>query len=215
MKTIKHQSSWLNILMSHGVEKSFSNGNSIFFQDDELDKIGYVVSGQLDAWVHSVDGLRTWVDSFQGTDFFGHVSLLTQSPIQYDVIASNDVKVVFIPIHKVQNMLEESSDLSHEFSLDLAMRLEVMTNRLIEAVMLSAKGRVCAELLRLSKPIGINPGKLIIRPLPVFVELAARINSTRETVSRTVSDLQKEGVLSREPGSILIHNPEALEARKR
>lgn len=90
-----------------------------------------------------------------------------------------------------------------------------MMNRLVEAVTLSSPGRVCAELLRLSHPVGIEPDKLIIRPTPVFVELAKQIDSTRETVSRTVSQLQKSGVLSREPGALLIHKPGALQARVR
>jgi len=210
-----NQVDWLETLTSYGVEKKFSENNSVFFQGDELDHIGCVVSGRVDAWVHSEQGVKTWVDSFRETHFFGHVSLLTQSPIQYDVIAASDVKVLFIPVKKVEALLKDSSGLPQAFAKDLAMRLEIMTNRLIEAVALSAKGRVCAELMRLSQPIGIEPNKLIVRPLPVFVDLALRINSTRETVSRTVSDLQKKGILGREPGSILIHNPEALRALMR
>jgi len=59
-------------------------------------------------------------------------------------------------------------------------------------------------------PIGIDPDRHIIRPSPVFVELARRLNSTRETVSRTVSELQNQGILAREPGALIIENPERL-----
>jgi len=201
---------WMNVLSSHGVEKKFKAGSSVFFQGDKLDRIGFVVAGQVDAWVLSEQGVKTWVDSFYETDFFGHVCLLTQSPIQYDVVALKAVTILFIPIRKIETLLKDRTGLSQEFAQDLAARLEGMTSRLIEAVTLSSPGRVCAELMRLSQPIGIDPDKLIIRPMPVFVELAFRINIARETVSRTVSDLQKDGVLSREPGSILIHNPKAL-----
>ena len=210
MRKLGGHENWLDVLTSHGQKKTFSKGMSVFFQDDKIEAIGLVISGQLDAWVHSEAGIRTWVDSFKATEFVGHVSLLTQSPIQYDVVATTDVVLLFVPIIKIENLLQDNLKLPHEFSQDLAMRLEVMTNRLIEAVALSAKGRVCAELMRLSEPIGITPDKLIIRPLPVFVDLAVRINSTRETVSRTVNKLQKKGVLSREPGSIVIHEPDTL-----
>ena len=50
----------------------------------------------------------------------------------------------------------------------------------------------------------------IIRPNPIFIELAERVNSTRETVSRTVSELQKKGILAREPGAIIINDPDRL-----
>jgi len=90
-----------------------------------------------------------------------------------------------------------------------------MMDRYVEALTMSAKGRVCAELMRLSDPIGISPTKRIVRPNPVFVDLALRINSTRETVSRTVSALQKDGVVSREAGAMLIERPAALKAAMR
>ncbi|MEP1230915.1 MAG: Crp/Fnr family transcriptional regulator [Litorimonas sp.] len=201
---------WLDVLASYGKKKKFPKGTSVFFQDDEVKNIALIISGRLDAWVHSESGLKTWVDSFRPTEFVGHVSLFTQSPIQYDVAATSDTVLLFIPVDKIEAVLRNNINLPQEFSQDLATRLEVMTNRLIETVALSAKGRVCAELMRLSEPIGIAPDKLIIRPLPVFVDLAVRINSTRETVSRTVNKLQKKGVLSREPGSIVIHEPDAL-----
>ena len=64
----------------------------------------------------------------------------------------------------------------------------------------------------MSNPIGVDPDRHIVRPNPVFVDLALRINSTRETVSRTVSELQKKGIVSREPGALVIQSPEKLKA---
>ena len=88
-----------------------------------------------------------------------------------------------------------------------------LVGRLVEAITLSAPGRVCAELVRMSKPVGIDPDKRVIRPSPVFLEVALRVSSTRETVSRTVNALLKDGVLSRETGAMLIHAPDALKSR--
>jgi len=112
----------------------------------------------------------------------------------------------------MKEILSENRELTHAINKDLARRLDLMMRRLVEALTLSARGRVCAELIRLSSPIGIEPTQQIIRPNPVFVELALRVSSTRETVSRTISALQKKGIILREPGALVIPNPERLKA---
>ena len=140
------------------------------------------------------------------------MSLLSQNPPPFEIVAETDVSALFISAHTMEEILQDDVNLGVEIARDLADRLDQMTHRLIEAYTLSAKGRICAELTRLSRVIGIAPDKRIIRPNPVFVELAERVNSTRETVSRTVSELQKRGILAREPGAIIIKEPERLRA---
>ena len=88
----------------------------------------------------------------------------------------------------------------------LAARLAMMRRRMVESVLLSATGRVCAELERLAKA---SPDQTI-RPVPVFSELATIVQSTRETVSRTISNLERRGVLSREDGGLRVVAPHRL-----
>ena len=204
---------WAELLRSHGVMKTVTQDEPILFQGETAKHIGLILSGRACARVTTEQGEEKWVDEFAEGDFFGHISLLSQAPIEFEIRAESDMKILLIPARKVESLLSSDTTLSTTLAQDLAARLNLMTNRLVEAVTLSSPGRVCAELLRLSRPVGINPDRLIIRPTPIFVELASRISSTRETVSRTVSQLQKSGILSREPGALLIHNPAGLQAR--
>jgi len=209
-----HQN-WAEVLRPFGSLKRLSAGDLILFQGGTAKHIGLIISGHASARVNTERGEETWVDQFNPGEFFGHTSLLSQAPIDFEIRAESDVKVLFVAAKKFEDLLLTDNALSATLSRDLAARLSVMTNRLVEAVTLSSPGRVCAELLRLSHPVGIDPDTLIVRPTPVFVELALRISSTRETVSRTVSQLQKNGILSRQPGALLIHKPAALQTRMR
>ncbi len=89
----------------------------------------------------------------------------------------------------------------------LSARIEAMRRRMVEAALLSATGRICSELLRLARA----SSDLAIRPLPVFSELAVTVQSTRETVSRTISQLEKRGVLQRIEGGLAVIAPHRLE----
>lgn len=179
-------------------------------QGEESSKIGFIVSGRAKAISFSENGEATWVGYFNANDFFGHTALLSENPPHFEIIAETDVDVLYVTTANMQSILAEHETLSLDIAKDLARRLDEMTNRLIEAYTLSAKGRICAELSRLSRVIGKTPDTHIIRPNPVLVDLAERVNSTRETVSRTVSDLQKKGILAREPGAIIIKYPNRL-----
>lgn len=203
---------WYQSISDRTTTRAYDAESVIALQGQDAQKIGYVLSGRAKAVSFSKNGEATWVGYFQTGDFFGHTALLSDNPPIFEIIAETDVQVLFVTATTMKELLNEQKNLSLEIAKDLASRLDQMTHRLIEAFTLSAKGRICAELARLSRVIGIAPDTRIIRPNPVFVELAERVNSTRETVSRTVSDLQKKGILAREPGAIIINHPDRLRA---
>ena len=205
-----HDIPWYESISGQTATQRFDAGSVIALQGEDAEKIGFILSGRAKAVSHSEDGKATWVGYFKANDFFGHTALLSENPPHFEVIAETRVEVLFVTAKRMTALLNEHETLSVDIVRDLARRLDHMTNRMIEAYTLSAKGRICAELSRLSRVIGKAPDTRIIRPNPVFVDLAERVNSTRETVSRTVSDLQKKGILAREPGAIIIKNPDRL-----
>jgi len=159
---------WEAALMPHGRIRDISAGDSILFQGDISEHIGIINSVTASAQINTERGDETWVGEFNPDDFFGHISLFTQSPLDFEVRAESDVKALFVPAPKIEALLASETALSVTLVQDLGARLNIMMNRLVEAVTLSSPGRVCAELLRLSHPFGIEPDKFIIRPLSLL-----------------------------------------------
>lgn len=203
---------WFSKLRARGADVQFSAGDPVFFQGDAATHVGLILSGHAKASSFSENGEEVWLGQFTIGEFFGHTSYLATQPMAFEIIAETDMTALIIPVSALRGLLADNTALNQALATDLAGRLDTMAQRLIEALTLSAKGRICAELIRLSRPVGIAPTQDIIRPNPVFVDLALRVNTTRETVSRTVSDLQKKGIVSREPGAILILSRDKLRA---
>ena len=103
--------------------------------------------------------------------------------------------------------MESSSCVSLAITMQLARRLEAMRRRMVETVLLTATGRICAELARLARMSSDH----VIRPIPVFSQLAVNAQTTRETVSRTVSLLLKRGVFKRVEDGLLLAAPHRLD----
>ena len=132
--------------------------------------------------------------------------------MRYELIAKTNAKIAYYSKEEFLRLIQSHDEGLEIILKDISHRLIRNIDRIVEANTLTAKGRICAELKRHSKPIGIEPDRFIIRPIPVFSEFALRVGSTRESVSRTVSNLAKTGVILRRTGALIISDMRKLEA---
>lgn len=200
-----------SLIRSYGTIQTLSPSDRLFLMDDPASEISFILDGQISAHVFSETGQQTWVSQYLPGDFIGYIDYFIENTRTSEAVADTFVQIVVLKPQMFETLLSQNPDLQTLIQRDMAQRLNDMTLRLVEAVTLSAPGRVCAELKRMAKPIGRDPDSQIIRPNPVFVEVARRISSTRETVSRTVSRLCSLDVLSRTSGAIIIKDMERLE----
>lgn len=207
-----NETAWYRALVDSSSRKLYSAGETIQFQGQAVETVGIVISGCATAIAYSENGNETWLGEYQEGRFIGLVSLLTNKYVSFELRAETDLILLAVPARRMLNLLSHHVSLANAVAQDLALRLGLSLSDLLNVHTLSAKARICIELSRLSLPIGLEPGKDVIRPSPIFVDLARRINSTRETVSRTVSELQKMGIVSRGPGVLIIQMPSHLEA---
>lgn len=173
-------------------------------QHDPIKTISIILSGHAYARAVTYEGNEVWVDDFVRGDVFGYEALIAESRAEYDVISLSSLTVLSIPIRVLKNIADKHPDIMISLFEAVGRKLHAQTQRFIEAQSLSSRGRICAELKRFCKPVGISPGIHIIRPTPVFSEFARRVGSSRESVSRTVSDLCKVNIMARKTGALLI-----------
>lgn len=194
-----------------GAPKSSKKGVGLFFQGDKAKSVGLITFGKVLAQTYTQDGQSIWLEEFGPGEAIAIESVLSDKPLAFELVAKTDVKIIHVPKQIFLDALVANPIHLEKILTEVSTRLIQSTERLIEAHTLSAKGRICAELIRHSKPIGVEPGKHIIRPIPIFSKFALRVGSTRESVSRTVSSLVKKGVLTRQAGALIITDMERLE----
>ena len=201
---------WYSSFASNSVEKTYKKGEAYSLQGEEQSTVGLVVMGKATAISYSFNGDETWIGEYVEGQFIGLRALLANKAISFEIRALSKLQVLTLSHDQMLNLMQEDESLCKAVAVDLAERLNTSVSDIVDIHTLSVKGRICAELLRRAIPIGINPDRQIIRPSPVFVALARRLNASRETVSRTVSELQSKGILAREPGALIIEDPDRL-----
>ncbi len=86
----------------------------------------------------------------------------------------------------------------------LAAQVRRLSDRVYEFSTLGVQARVYAELLRVVALAGEQNGQALLAPAPLLVDLAARVGTHREAVSRVISRLQDNGILKREGANIRV-----------
>jgi CRP/FNR family transcriptional regulator, cyclic AMP receptor protein len=164
-----------------------------------------LIAGQAQEAAYGREGGMLVLHLFGPGEFYG--SLVGHSEGQAQVEALSEGRALHYQGEAVLRLMESYACVAMAITRQLSQRLAAMRQRMVETNLLSATGRICAELERLAKQSGDG----VIRPLPVFAELAQRVQSTRETVSRTVSQLERRGVLKRQDGGLAVIAPHRLE----
>lgn len=208
----RHSGTWLHALRALGQLKAVQRGETIIYQGQDDAGLYYIEAGIAHAVYLSQEGAEVWLGQIGRGEFLGDAAWLSGQSTGYEVLAASNMSVLQISAPEIERLIDAHPNLYRKLAAGVAQKYIAQTERQVEAVALTAPGRICAELLRLAQPMGTNETALVIRPVPVFAKLAARLATTRETVSRTVSTLVKRNIIERSPGAIIIQNESALEA---
>lgn len=183
---------------------SMSAGQMLYPLPDR-EETSLLIAGEAQEAAYGREGGMLVLHEFGPGEFYG--SLVGLGEGQAQVEALSDGRALHYQEEAVMRLMEAYSCVGVAVTRQLSRRLAAMRRRMVESTLLSATGRICAELSRLSRQSADGT----IRPLPVWSELAQRVQSTRETVSRTVSQLERRGVLQRVDGGLAVAAPHRLE----
>lgn len=86
----------------------------------------------------------------------------------------------------------------------LTSRVRRLSERVYEFRAFAVQNRIHAELLRLAKVSGVQRGEVALSPAPTLAEIADRVSTHREAVSRELSRLGALGLISREGGKLRV-----------
>jgi CRP/FNR family transcriptional regulator, cyclic AMP receptor protein len=93
-----------------------------------------------------------------------------------------------------------------------AVRVRNLTEKTFELSTMSVSSRLQSELLRQCIAAGIADDRSVIEKLPTHAELAARIGSHREAITRELGLLTSEGIVTQAGRKLTILSVSRLQA---
>ncbi len=181
--------------------------------DDETTDVRFVLSGKVRI-IHRISvGKEVILGEMNEGEFFGEIAAIDDEPRSANVTTLTRSRICIMPQRCFLEIMQEAPEVGLKIMRLLADRVRQLNTRLAEHSFLQAKHRLYSELLRLSKPRPGHPEQRSVSPPPIQRELADRIGTRREVVSRELNALQKQGFLDKTKGAIIILNPNELQSR--
>lgn len=205
----------VNCIGKYRVFRTFKPGQTIHFQDDWVTDIFFIEDGRSTATYLEENGKETWIDSFGAGDIIGLENIQTKSRSLNQVTAVNEVKVYQFKRTTFLELMERHPEINAYLFNQMATRLRRLQVIQVENLMLTKRGRVASEILRMAEPHQDQGDGYIVSPKPVISDMALRLGIARETVSRTVSDLVKSQVIERSRTAFVVPDLSLLEAEMR
>lgn len=191
--------------------ENFSDNQVLFEKDHKVKNLGIVIEGLLNLVSQKYNGTRVIVTSLEKNDLFGEALIyasIGNSP--YDLVSSGKSKVLLIPYSVFSNACSFGCSYHNQLITNM---LTILSNKIImlnnKMSILNAetlKGRIAVYLLSLHKK-----SNSLIFDMPMNrQELADFLNVKRPSLSREISNMQKENIIEVYRSSVKILNMDKL-----
>lgn len=109
-----------------------------------------------------------------------------------------------------RGLIDDSPIFRRAVLTNLSRRVRELTERTCHLTSWSVEDRLKAFILRSAAEAGSLQADAVLIDFPTHAEIAAHIGANREAVSRTLSALRQQGVLTAHRGNLTIHQPDNL-----
>ena len=192
--------------------RRYASHTQIIDRDSDSCDIYFVTSGAVRVVNFSPSGREVSFDDVEAGGFFGELSAIDGRPRSATVVARIDTVVATLSPTVFQRLAAENPSVSGAIFERLAAIIRQATDRIMDLSTLGAHNRVHAELLRLGRQKEFAENVAVIDPAPIHADIASRVSTTRETVARVLSELSRKELISRQKGTLIVHDLDRLES---
>jgi CRP-like cAMP-binding protein len=181
-------------------------GAVLVTQGEPADAFYVLHSGRARVALFGDNGREVTLSSLRSGDYFGEVSLFDGRPRSANVVALTDVTVLVLDRDAFLAHLRAYPDTALRLLGDMSRRLRHADEMIGNLALLDVYGRLARTLVGLARDEGTEPGSdgIVLRLRPTQQELAHMVGTCRETVSRAVSSLTRQGLVSNRGRGMLL-----------
>lgn len=184
--------------------RHYNRNETIIAHEDSDRDVFFVLEGRARATLFSKAGRTIAYRDIEPGSIFGELAAIDGAVRSATVIALERAKVARIAQATFRQLINENPAFAWALLGHLSTQIRRLTNRIYEFSTLVVRKRLIRELLRLAgAPEGCG-GVGTITPAPTHYDLAAKISTHREAVSREMSALAKKGLVKRRGSSLVL-----------
>jgi CRP-like cAMP-binding protein len=184
------------LLEPHARLVTLRPGQIIIGHQDRTTDVFVVIEGSLRVELFSLNGREVILADVGPGELIGEFAALDEEPRSASVAATGACTLASIAGDVFSTMVLSNPQTANWFARRLVRHIRLLNERNFELNALAVRSRLHCELLRLSIDAGIADNRAVIAPAPTHAQLASRIGSHREAVTRELQYLQKQDVIA-------------------
>jgi len=200
LDTIRETCSW----------EHYQPGEPVVDYLDTSDDVFFVTAGEVSVTIYSVSGKAVSFRNLGPGAIFGEYAAIDGDPRCASVVAKTNCLIASMSATAFRKLLQTEPMVGQALIRELVRNVRTLTKRVYEFSTLAVNNRIQAELLRLASlaPRVGKSARLI--PPPTHADIASRVSTHREAVTRELNRLSRIGMIERQPGMLIVWDVDRL-----
>ena len=191
--------------------RDYDAGERIFGYHDPSTEVFFLAAGKVRVIIYSAEGKAVVFTDLKPGTMFGEISAIDHAPRSAGVEAVERSTIASLTALQFEHLLLEEPAVAVAALRHVTAEMRRLSERVLEFSTLVVQNRIHAELLRLAADARQENGQALLSPAPSLSDIASRISTHREAVSRELSRLASIGLLTREGGDLRLPDLARLE----
>ena len=206
--------SGLDNIMNKSHTRKYQKGDLILSKKNCIDALYILIDGIIQIGYLSPLGRFHAFNYYSEKNVINLLPCLNQQKIDYDYYAFNQVRVLIIPHHIIQQELNNNNILYQDVLQILSQRMYALLNEIKFSQVANLHQKVCHVLWKLVQQYGVShPDGLEIKLKISQHDLADLLSSSRQTINKEIKKLVNLNVVFWQYENIIIHYLKYIESR--
>jgi len=179
--------------------REFGRDEVIFVANEPADGLYVVAAGRVKVCVSSAGGKELILATLGNGQFFGEMALLDEAPRSATVVAQLPATTYRIRREDFDRLLDSHPSIGRKLLRELSQRLRRANSQMESLATMDVVGRLARYFIDLARQHGqvLGNGWVAVRR-PTHQDIANSIGTSRETVTRLITDLEQRGLVVNE-----------------
>jgi CRP-like cAMP-binding protein len=185
----------------------------IYLPGDPGDSVYFINGGRVKCSKVTRDGKELTLAYRGAGQMFGELAVVDGSPREEMAEAMKNAIITEVPRELFRDLLLTDAALSFNFACVVSERRKQLETKLEHLVFRDVQAKLAALLLELGEEYGVETEEGLQIGLKItHQEMANLIGSTRETISLTLAQFKKKGLLNMDGRTVVLVDQEGLQA---
>ncbi len=190
--------------------RTYEPGSYIISEAQNHSDVFFIVSGKVRSCAISQHGKQIYYEDLHAGTMFGEFAAIDSKERSADCLAVVETVLVSVSGQKFLDIMDSYPSVKDEVLRRLVKIIRGKMERMSEFAFFSVNQRVRLELIRMASESERAGDSVELISVPTHTEIALRIGTHREAVTRELRSLHVKGFITWDRGKHIIHDVSAL-----